>query len=88
MIRRLRLAIFSTRNSNDRQFHGVNTPLVAVSGRSTVSSMNLLVLLIVLMLVFGGGGFYFGGPLIGGGGFGLILLICLVLFLTGNLGRR
>ena len=45
-------------------------------------------ILIVLMLLFGGGGFYLGGPMIGGGGFGLILLICLVLFFTGNLGRR
>jgi hypothetical protein len=50
--------------------------------------MNIVVLLIVLLLVFGGGGFYLGGPLIGGSGLGLILLVCLVLFLTGNLGRR
>ena len=50
--------------------------------------MNILILLLVLVLLFGGGGFYFGGPLIGGSGVGLILLICLVLFLTGNLGRR
>jgi hypothetical protein len=40
------------------------------------------------MLLFGGGGFYLGGPMIGGGAFGLILVICLVLFLTGGLGRR
>jgi len=50
--------------------------------------MNIIVLLIVLLLLFGGGGFYFGGPLIGGSGLGLILLVCLVLFLTGNMGRR
>ena len=50
--------------------------------------MNLLILLLVLLLVFGGGGFYLGGPLIGGSGLGLILLVCLVLYLTGNLGRR
>ena len=53
-----------------------------------IPPMNLLVILIVLLLLFGGGGFYFGGPMVGGGGFGLILLVCLVLFLTGNLGRR
>ena len=40
------------------------------------------------MLVFGGGGFYLGGPMIGGSGFGLILLVCLILFFTGRLGRR
>jgi hypothetical protein len=50
--------------------------------------MNVLIILLVLVLLFGGGGFYFGGPLIGGSGLGLILLICLVLFLTGNLGKR
>ena len=53
-----------------------------------ISIMNLLVVLIVLMLLFGGGGFYLGGPMVGGGGFGLILLICLVLFFTGRLGSR
>ncbi len=53
-----------------------------------ISIMNLIVILLVLMLLFGGGGFYLGGPMVGGGGFGLILLICLVLFLTGRLGRR
>ncbi len=50
--------------------------------------MNILVILLVLLLLFGGGGFYLGGPLIGGSGLGLILLVCLVLYLTGNLGRR
>jgi hypothetical protein len=50
--------------------------------------MNIVILLLVLVLLFGGGGLYFGGPLIGGSGLGLILLVCLGLFLTGNLGRR
>lgn len=50
--------------------------------------MNIIVILLVLLLLFGGGGFYLGGPLIGGSGLGLILLVCLVLYLTGNLGRR
>jgi hypothetical protein len=48
--------------------------------------MNILILLLALVLLVGGEGFYFGGSLIGG--LGLILLICLALFLTGNLGRR
>jgi hypothetical protein len=50
--------------------------------------MNILILLLVLVLLFGGGGFYLGGPIFGGSGIGLILLICLVLYFTGNLGRR
>ncbi len=50
--------------------------------------MNILLLLVVLLLLFGGGGFYFGGPVIGGGGIGLILLICLVVFLMGGFRAR
>jgi hypothetical protein len=46
--------------------------------------MNLLLVLVVLMLLFGGGGFYYGGPVYGGSGLGLILLICLVVYLTGG----
>ena len=40
------------------------------------------------MLLFGGGGFYFGGPVIGGSGLGLILLICLVVYLMGGFRSR
>jgi len=40
--------------------------------------------MVVLLLLFGGGGFYLGGPVIGGSGLGLILLICLVVFLMGG----
>jgi hypothetical protein len=51
--------------------------------------MNPLLLIVVLILLFGGGGFYFGGPAIGGSGLGLILLICLIVYLMGGLrGRR
>jgi len=46
--------------------------------------MNLILLFVILLLLFGGGGFYFGGPAIGGGGLGLILLICLIVFLAGG----
>lgn len=46
--------------------------------------MNILLLLIVLILLFGGGGFYFGGPVVGGSGLGLVLLICLIIFLAGG----
>jgi hypothetical protein len=49
-----------------------------------VSGMNILLLMVVLLLLFGGGGFYFGGPVIGGSGLGLVLLICLVVFLMGG----
>ena len=40
--------------------------------------------MVVLLLLLGGGGFYFGGPVIGGSGLGLVLLICLVVFLMGG----
>jgi hypothetical protein len=46
--------------------------------------MNPLVLIIVLILLFGGGGFYVGGPAYGGGGLGLVLTICLIIFLMGG----
>jgi len=46
--------------------------------------MNALLLIVVLLLLFGGGGFYFGGPVIGGGGLGLILVICLVMYVMGG----
>jgi hypothetical protein len=34
--------------------------------------------------LLGGGGFYWGGPVYGGSGVGLVLLICLIIFLTGG----
>jgi hypothetical protein len=48
------------------------------------TSMNILIVLLVLLLLFGGGGFYFGGPVVGGGGIGLILAICLIVYLMGG----
>ena len=65
----------------------VNTYLVVELLCGIILIMNLLGLLIILMLLFGGGGFYLGGPLIGVGGLGLMLLILLVLYFTGNLRR-
>ena len=50
--------------------------------------MNTLLLIIVLLLLFGGGGLYIGGPVFGGSALGLILLICLVVFLTGGFRTR
>lgn len=53
--------------------------------------MSLLLIIILLVLLFGGGGAFYGsragwrGPQYGGL-FGLILIVLLVLFLTGNLG--
>jgi len=49
---------------------------------------NRTVVIVVLFLLFGGGGFYFGGPVIGGSGLGLVLLICLVIFLMGGFRTR
>lgn len=50
--------------------------------------MNLLILIIVLILLFGGGGFYIGGPVYGGSGLGLVLLICLIVYLMGGFRTR
>ncbi len=49
--------------------------------------MNPLLLIIVLLLLFGGGGFYIGGPAYGGG-LGLVLLICLIVWLCGGFRTR
>jgi hypothetical protein len=53
-----------------------------------LGDMNILLLMVVLLLLFGGGGFYFGGPVIGGSGLGLVLLICLVVYLVGGFRPR
>lgn len=50
--------------------------------------MNLLILVIVLVLLFGGGGFYIGGPVYGGSGLGLVLLVCLIVYLMGGFRGR
>jgi len=68
-----------------RQFlGGGEDPIEAAPTKCYCAAMNLLLLIIVLLLLFGGGGFYFGGPVIGGGGLGLVLLICLIVFLMGG----
>ncbi len=64
--------------------YGVYGPIVAAAAEGYLSPMNLLILLLVLFLLFGGGGFYFGGPAIGGGAIGLVLLICLIVYLMGG----
>jgi len=53
-----------------------------------IPAMNILLILVVLLLLFGGGGFYLGGPVVGGSGLGLILLICLIVFLMGGFRTR
>jgi hypothetical protein len=50
--------------------------------------MNNLLIIIILLLLLGGGGFYLGGPVYGGSGIGLILLVCLVIFLMGGFRTR
>jgi hypothetical protein len=53
--------------------------------------MLIILLIVVLVLLLGGGGAYYGpragwrGPHYGGGLLGLVLLILLILWLTGNL---
>jgi hypothetical protein len=46
--------------------------------------MNPILLILLLVLLFGGGGFYIGGPMIGGSTLGLVLVICLVVYLMGG----
>jgi hypothetical protein len=53
----------------------------------------LILLIIVLVLLFGGGGGYYygrdagwGTPHYGGGLLGLVLIVLLILWLTGNIG--
>jgi hypothetical protein len=62
----------------------VEHPMATVAVICHLTGMNILLLIVVLLLLFGGGGFYFGGPVIGGSGLGLILLICLIIFLAGG----
>jgi hypothetical protein len=51
--------------------------------------MNALLLVLILLLLLGGGGFYMGGPVYGGSALGLVLLVCLVIYLMGGFrGRR
>jgi hypothetical protein len=52
------------------------------------TNMNMLLLVLVLLLLLGGGGFYLGGPVFGGSAVGLILLICLIIFLMGGFRTR
>ena len=59
-------------------------PIEGVRMECYHSIMNLILLIVILLLLFGGGGFYIGGPVFGGGGLGLVLLICLVIFLMGG----
>lgn len=66
----------------------VNAPWNRRFSHDTLIGMNPLVIIIVLLLLFGGGGFYFGGPTYGGGGFGLVLLICLIVYLFGGFRSR
>jgi hypothetical protein len=64
---------------------GTAEPIGALGYHET---MNPLLLIIILILLFGGGGFYLGGPVYGGSGLGLILLICLIVYLMGGFRTR
>ncbi len=68
----------------DKGSFGGERPIVTAATKEYPADMNPILLILVLLLVFGGGGFYMGGPAIGGGGIGLILLICLVIYLMGG----
>jgi hypothetical protein len=59
-------------------------PIETMAAGCHLQPMNPLLLIVILLLLFGGGGFYFGGPAIGGGGLGLILVICLLIYVMGG----
>jgi hypothetical protein len=63
-------------------------PIVAISAAGYLAAMNPILLVLLLVLLFGGGGFYFGGPMIGGGALGLVLVICLIVYLMGGWRTR
>ncbi len=65
-------------------FGWVKAPLGKGRSGDILQPMNPILLILVLLLLFGGGGFYLGGPVIGGSGLGLVLLICLIVFLFGG----
>jgi hypothetical protein len=56
--------------------------------------MSLILIVVILVVLLGGGGAYYGrgagwgGAHYGGGLLGLVLIILLILWLTGNLGSR
>jgi hypothetical protein len=68
----------------DSPFPWGEDPIGTVDRRCYLSAMNTLLLIVVLLLLFGGGGFYFGGPVIGGSGLGLILMVCLIVWIMGG----
>ena len=59
-------------------------PMEGAAAGCYLPEMKLLAVILLFFLIFGGGGFYFGGPAIGGGGVGLILFICLIVYLMGG----
>jgi hypothetical protein len=70
--------------SQSRCCHGVFTLSRHAWIWPTVNGMSTLLIILILVLLLGGGGFYLGGPAYGGGGIGLILVICLILYLMGG----
>jgi hypothetical protein len=65
-----------------------SSPHCNLDRRAVSYGMNLLLIFLVLLLLLGGGGFYLGGPVYGGSAIGLLLLICLVVFLLGGFRTR
>jgi hypothetical protein len=70
--------------ANDSPSPWVEDPIETLAVMCHLVGMNILLLMVVLLLLFGGGGFYFGGPVIGGSGLGLVLLICLIVWIAGG----
>ena len=66
----------------------VEHPIEVFTAARYDAAMNPILLILVLLLLFGGGGFYIGGPGYGGGGLGLVLVICLIVYMVGGFGGR
>jgi hypothetical protein len=75
---------FIARTAKDSSAVWGEDPIGTTAAAGYLAPMNILLVLLVLLLLFGGGGFYFGGPIIGGTGIGLILLVCLVIYMIGG----
>lgn len=75
-------------SSKLRRWRTVNGRIGTVARKGYCLGMNTLLLVILVLLLLGGGGFYIGGPVIGGSTLGLVLLICLIIYLMGGFRTR
>lgn len=85
---RIKRAIGFIRSSKATRRSTVNARIGGVARKNYLQRMNTLLLVLLVLLLLGGGGFYIGGPVVGGSTLGLILLVCLIIYLTGGFRTR